>query len=70
MESIEMHDCFNMAYQDNANALQLHIKSKEPSKYLLPKRKSNTAFNWYTLTSVNSENLLPVSQKYNAGSLR
>ncbi|XP_050589740.1 putative uncharacterized protein DDB_G0282133 isoform X3 [Bombus affinis] len=40
-----MHDCFNMAYQDNANALQLHIK-------------------------INSENLLPVSQKYNAGSLR
>ncbi|CAL7949920.1 unnamed protein product [Xylocopa violacea] len=34
-----------MAYQDNTNALQLHIK-------------------------INSENLLPVPQKYNAGSLR
>ncbi|KOX78849.1 hypothetical protein WN51_08608 [Melipona quadrifasciata] len=34
-----------MAYQDNTNALQLHIE-------------------------INSENLLPVPQKYNAGSLR
>lgn len=33
-----MHDYFNMAYQDNANALQLHIKSKELSKYLLSKK--------------------------------
>ncbi|CAK9813749.1 hypothetical protein ANTQUA_LOCUS7751 [Anthophora quadrimaculata] len=40
-----MYDCFNMAYQDNKNAVQLHIK-------------------------INSENLLPVPQKYNAGSLR
>ncbi|KOC64821.1 hypothetical protein WH47_00324 [Habropoda laboriosa] len=34
-----------MAYQDNTNAVQLHIK-------------------------INSENLLPVPQKYNSGSLR
>ncbi|XP_076666575.1 uncharacterized protein LOC143368104 isoform X2 [Andrena cerasifolii] len=40
-----MYDCFNMAYQDNANAIHLNIK-------------------------VNSENLLPIPQKYNAGSLR
>ncbi|XP_026669052.1 uncharacterized protein LOC108624595 isoform X3 [Ceratina calcarata] len=40
-----MYECFNMAYQDNASALQLHIK-------------------------INSENLLPAPQKYNAGSLR
>ncbi|XP_076392771.1 uncharacterized protein LOC100878980 isoform X2 [Megachile rotundata] len=39
-----MYD-FNMAYQDNANAVQLDIK-------------------------VNSNNLLPFTQKYNAGSLR
>lgn len=30
-----MYDCFNMAYQDNANALQLHIKSKD-IKILFP----------------------------------
>ncbi|XP_053984136.1 uncharacterized protein LOC128879222 [Hylaeus volcanicus] len=40
-----MYDCFNMAYQDKTNALQLNIK-------------------------VNSENLIPISQRYNAGSLR
>ncbi|XP_043255167.1 homeobox protein 2-like [Colletes gigas] len=40
-----MCDCFNMAYQDKTDALQLNIK-------------------------VNSENLTPIPQKYNTGSLR